>query len=440
VSLAFVGVTLVLLALVPIVVGARVRRMRQRVTDVTDPARVLINDVQVAITGQIAAIGVVARRDRALGASRYAAELTAESRAEDGLAALAARLGPEARRRIGELRATADRWHDAAARLLTDTGAPAGGASGPAFATDVDAEAPLRVARSLDALLDREAQAQRVQISSVERLDILLPAGLVPLALVSVLIVAWTAARMARIAREAEAGRASLARTMAEKSGLLRGVTHDVKNPLGAAAGYTELLSDGIVGPLSAEQHDVVARVHRLVHIALRTLGDLQELWRAESEPLTVTRERVDLCVIARQCAADYDASARSAELVLVAELPDAPVVSETDERRVRQIVENLLSNAIKYTPSGGRVRIRVRAVDARRVAMEVEDTGPGIPEAYRERVFEEFFRLPGNAGVSGTGVGLAISRRLARALGGDLCVGRGEGTGALLVLELPAG
>lgn len=117
-----------------------------------------------------------------------------------------------------------------------------------------------------------------------------------------------------------------------------------------------------------------------------------------------------------------------------------------TDPLRVRQVLANLVTNAIKYTPSGGHVRVSIvnsqRATDRGKVAgVEVRDTGPGIPSDLHEKVFEEFFRVP-NAGVRatiGNGLGLAISRRIARLLGGEVTVADADGGGVVFTLWFPS-
>ena len=114
-----------------------------------------------------------------------------------------------------------------------------------------------------------------------------------------------------------------------------------------------------------------------------------------------------------------------------------------TDPTRVRQVLGNMLSNAVKYTPRGGSVRIAVTSSDdeelGRVIVCAVADTGPGIPESLRERVFEEFFRVPATVAIAqGTGVGLAIARRLSRLFGGDLRLSDTRGGGATFSLLLP--
>jgi signal transduction histidine kinase len=105
-------------------------------------------------------------------------------------------------------------------------------------------------------------------------------------------------------------------------------------------------------------------------------------------------------------------------------------------------VLGNLISNAVKYTPSGGTVCVRASVVTdtalGRAIALDIADNGPGIPANLRERVFDEFFRVPGGSKADGAGVGLAIARRVARMLGGDLRVGDTPGGGATFTLLLP--
>jgi signal transduction histidine kinase len=115
-----------------------------------------------------------------------------------------------------------------------------------------------------------------------------------------------------------------------------------------------------------------------------------------------------------------------------------------TDSERVTQVVSNLLSNARKYTPSGGSVAVRVRSASRpgdgaeSGVAIDVQDTGPGIPREQQELVFAEFTRLAEDANAPGAGIGLTISRKLARLLGGDIVLRSEVGRGSVFTLWLP--
>jgi signal transduction histidine kinase len=145
---------------------------------------------------------------------------------------------------------------------------------------------------------------------------------------------------------------------------------------------------------------------------------------------------------------AEHDGAARTAGHRLTTRMAvqeDAVVV--TDAERVRQVLGNLLSNAVKYTPGGGEITLRVERRDRPHapradawLAVDVIDTGPGVPAPLTEAIFEEFSRLPMHEEKPGVGLGLAIARRVARLLGGDLTVqGAPSGSGACFTLWLPA-
>jgi signal transduction histidine kinase len=147
----------------------------------------------------------------------------------------------------------------------------------------------------------------------------------------------------------------------------------------------------------------------------------------------------VQLIEIARELGEQYRDIAEQQGIMLDLELNKVPIITSDDDR-IRQILGNLLSNAIKYTESGGRVIVRT---DQRPnevgdcVVMEVEDTGVGIPGDKIDELFEEFARI--NPGIKpGIGLGLAISRRVARALGGEITVRSKRGQGSTFTLWLP--
>jgi PAS domain S-box-containing protein len=226
---------------------------------------------------------------------------------------------------------------------------------------------------------------------------------------------------------------------------LLRGVTHDVKNPLGAADGFAQLLELELRGSLLPEQAKLVAGVRRGIRGALGIITDLLDLSLAESGGLPVHREPVDLAVVAGEALEDHRGVAEATGHVLVWE-GGAPVPIRTDPVRVREVLGNLLTNAIKYTPAPGRIALRIetdaggaRPGPGRWVAAHVHDSGPGIPPGARESIFGEFHRLHSAGQASGHGLGLAISRVIARLLDGDLTVSGEPGEGATFSLWLPA-
>ena len=230
---------------------------------------------------------------------------------------------------------------------------------------------------------------------------------------------------------------------------LIRGFAHDVKNPLGAADGYLSLLEVGVFGEMSEAQAKSIARARRSIEVALQLVSGLLEIERAEAGQLSIQRERVDLCAIVVEIAAEFYAAATAKSLDLVASVcqddeSHVSLVIESDAARVGQILANLVSNAVKYTQPNGQISVAARLALAgetpwqgRWAAVAVTDNGPGIPFEKRAMVFCEFARFdPGAA--AGSGIGLAISRRLARALGGEITFTSTPGVGSTFTLWLP--
>lgn len=246
-----------------------------------------------------------------------------------------------------------------------------------------------------------------------------------------------------RLLDEARAGRQQLERVIKSRSRLMRGFSHDVKNPLGAADGNAELLSAGIYGPLSVEQHESVTRIRRLLHSAMDLIDDLHEMARAETGNIQISPKLVDLADIVRVSGEEYRAAAEASGLVLAVNVPNAPFIVETDRVRVGQILSNLLSNAIKYTAHGSiEIRLHGEAIESagegeRWATIDVRDTGRGIESEKWTAIFEEFVRL-GASEKSGAGLGLAVSQRLAQALGGRISVESEVGRGSTFTLRLP--
>lgn len=237
-------------------------------------------------------------------------------------------------------------------------------------------------------------------------------------------------------------------RILASHEQLIRGFTHDVKNPLGAADGYLALLQDGVLGSLSHAQKQSVDRARHLIRTALELVLQLLEIERAQTGTLDLHRETFDLGATIRELVDEHraDADAKSIHLALKMASPDREsLVIHSDRTRISQIVANLVSNAVKYTQVGGRCVIDVHVVQeatsrpSRRIVVSVRDNGPGIPAEKQHLVFSEFTRFsPGTA--EGSGIGLAISQRLAHALGANITFESAPGLGSTFTLSVPRG
>ncbi len=249
----------------------------------------------------------------------------------------------------------------------------------------------------------------------------------------------------AGLLESARTARERLERVMASRARLMRGFSHDVKNPIGAAGGHAALLADEVYGPLNADQMRGVTRIRHALDEALSLIDDLHELTRSDTGHLVIVMAAVDAAEVVAGCGDDFRAAAATAGLDFAVELPAGPLPVVTDAARMGQVVSNLLSNAIKYTQRG-RVVLRARMEGGEKAAdgaspwllVEVSDTGQGIPEEQQEEIFEEFARFAPHQ-APGAGLGLAISRRVASALGGALTVRSVVGQGSTFTLRLPA-
>lgn len=255
--------------------------------------------------------------------------------------------------------------------------------------------------------------------------------------------------RNARALAESEAARHDLERVMESRARLIRGFSHDLKNPLGAADGFLELLETGVKGELNPEQREGLARSRQSIRTALELIRELVELARAEAGEIRLAVAPLDVRDLVRTITDEYRAQAEAAQLDLVAETDEPLPIVSSDRTRVTQILGNLISNALKYTPAGGRVTVRARRVTTPPpgvrapgaaegwVCIDVSDTGPGIPEEQKASIFEEFTRFAPDV-PQGAGLGLPISRRLARALHGEVTVESEVGRGSTFTLWLP--
>jgi signal transduction histidine kinase len=261
------------------------------------------------------------------------------------------------------------------------------------------------------------------------------------------MIVAWLGRGLRLYAAAAERDRTELEQAIEARARLVRGITHDLKNPLSAIVGYADLLEQGIKGPLSPEQIQSVNRIQRSAESLLSLIDDILNLSRAERGQLSIVWRATGLESVVQDAVDEHAASAAtSGHRIDVAAAADLPAIT-TDPLRVRQILGNLLSNAIKYTPPGGPIFVR-SSIKSRNgatngeqwAAIQVIDSGPGIPDEKVPVIFEEFSRLDVDRNKPGAGLGLAIALRIARILGGDLTVQRAQGRGSAFTLWLPIG
>ena len=213
-------------------------------------------------------------------------------------------------------------------------------------------------------------------------------------------------------------------------------VSHELRTPLNSIVGLTRLLAEPD-GGLGAEQLYQVELIRNSTGTLLTLVNDLLDVAKAESGQLVIEPAEVSLPALLATLRGLVRPMAEGKPVTVVVSAEDAPATMLTDEMALTAVLRNLLSNAIKYTDSG-EVRLSVRTFPDR-VEIQVSDTGTGIPAGQLERVFEEFYQVPG-ARRGGTGLGLPYARRLAGLLDGELTLTSEAGTGTTAVLSLPHG
>jgi signal transduction histidine kinase len=215
-------------------------------------------------------------------------------------------------------------------------------------------------------------------------------------------------------------------------------ISHELRTPLNSVIGLARLLAEpGSDQALTSDQSYQVQLIRNSANTLLALVNDLLDVAKAESGRLRVDPAYVNLPALIATLRNLVRPLADANETSLIVSSQDAPQTILTDELALTGILRNLLSNGIKYT-KGGEVRLTVRALDSC-LEISVADTGIGIPAGQLDRVFEEFYQVPG-VRRGGTGLGLPYARRLAEMLGGTLMLASEPGSGTTAVLRLPDG
>ena len=230
-------------------------------------------------------------------------------------------------------------------------------------------------------------------------------------------------------------------RSNTAKSRFLASMSHELRTPLNAIIGFSRLVARHTKGQLPDRQRENIEKIQISGEHLLKLINEVLDISRIEAGHTDVAVASYSPEGLVRECMRTIEPMVSpGVKLEVIAERPDDEAMGDAmgDAAKVRQIVTNLLGNAARHTETGA-IRARVGG-DERTLVVEVEDTGPGIPEEMRERVFEEFGQVdnvpPHRRG--GAGLGLTISQRLARLMGGEVTLRSEVGVGSVFVLRLP--
>ncbi|HJP86396.1 MAG TPA: HAMP domain-containing sensor histidine kinase [Gemmatimonadaceae bacterium] len=238
--------------------------------------------------------------------------------------------------------------------------------------------------------------------------------------------------------KDAEQARSEAERANNSKTDFLAVMSHELRTPLTAIMGYEELLSDGITGPVTELQRQQLGRINASARHLLGLIDEILTFARVDIGRERVRWESMSVNHTLGDAAALVEPMAAAKDIKFIVELLDEDQAIQTDGTKLRQMLVNLLSNGIKFTDKG-EVRVSC-AVNGPTLEVRIADTGVGIAAENIENVFEPFWQVEQTATrrTGGTGLGLSVTRKLARLLGGDVTVASRPGSGTTFLLTLP--
>jgi two-component system sensor histidine kinase BarA len=231
------------------------------------------------------------------------------------------------------------------------------------------------------------------------------------------------------------------------KSAFLATVSHELRTPLTSIIGYSEMLTEGLAGPLNGEQVDYVRTIMEKGETLLKLITSILDISQIEAGRVRLTFEPMDPFDLVNSSVSSLRPQAQKKGVVLEARLPARPFQATGDRDRLRQVVTNLLTNAVKFTPKGGTVRVVLSDLahqpdlNAQGYRIIVEDSGVGIPADQFDKIFQSFYQVDSSSTreFGGAGIGLAIVKSFVEGHGGVVRVASEVNRGSRFSVILPA-
>jgi signal transduction histidine kinase len=217
-------------------------------------------------------------------------------------------------------------------------------------------------------------------------------------------------------------------------------MSHELRTPLNSVIGFAELMATGKAGPIAEHHREYLGDILTSSKHLLQLINDVLDLAKVESGKMEIRPEPIDIARIVHEVRDILRGLAGERRTKIVLDVDSAPPGVVLDPAKFKQVLYNYLSNAIKFTPDGGTVTVRVAPADAEWLRVDVTDTGIGVRKEDLHRLFVEFQQLDASTSkkYAGTGLGLAVTKRIVEAQGGSVAVHSAPGGGSTFSAILP--
>lgn len=222
------------------------------------------------------------------------------------------------------------------------------------------------------------------------------------------------------------------------KTHFIATVSHELKTPLASSDFSLKLLEDERIGHLSAEQRELVESLKQDNLRMIKIVSELLNLSQVESGNIQLQPQPVSPVQVVQYALETVKKQAAQQQVTINTTLPEQAPQIQADVEKTAWVLVNLLTNAIRYSPSGSGIRLMVEQADPHMLTFSVQDTGKGIPAAFRDKIFERFYQVPGTHHQKSSGLGLAIAREFIEAQGGSIGVESEEGKGSCFYFKMP--